>query len=116
MRWTTWTLLGLLTVLVLLVACGGDPDSLMGDGNEGGRARGRALFVGGTQPPCGSCHTLADAGTQGTAGPDLDDLTLPANVVREALTAGHGALPALGDQLDPEEIDLLAGYVSGVAG
>jgi mono/diheme cytochrome c family protein len=33
------------------------------------RAAGKELFV----QKCGSCHTLADAGTQGTIGPNLDD-------------------------------------------
>jgi mono/diheme cytochrome c family protein len=32
------------------------------------KARGKALFV----DNCGSCHTLADAGTTGKIGPDLD--------------------------------------------
>ncbi len=32
-------------------------------------AHGKQLF----QQKCGSCHTLADAGTQGKIGPDLDD-------------------------------------------
>jgi mono/diheme cytochrome c family protein len=32
-------------------------------------ANGKQLF----QQKCGSCHTLADAGTQGKVGPDLDD-------------------------------------------
>jgi mono/diheme cytochrome c family protein len=33
------------------------------------RAHGKELFV----QKCGSCHTLADAGTQGKIGPNLDD-------------------------------------------
>jgi mono/diheme cytochrome c family protein len=33
------------------------------------RANGKQLFV----KNCGSCHTLADAGTQGKIGPNLDD-------------------------------------------
>jgi cytochrome c2 len=32
-------------------------------------AHGKALFI----QKCGSCHTLADAGTQGKIGPNLDD-------------------------------------------
>jgi mono/diheme cytochrome c family protein len=57
--------------LVLAVACGllaagcgtvGLPDK------SADKARGRALFV----EKCGSCHRLADAGTSGTIGPDLD--------------------------------------------
>jgi mono/diheme cytochrome c family protein len=33
------------------------------------KANGKKLFI----EKCGSCHTLADAGTQGTIGPNLDD-------------------------------------------
>jgi mono/diheme cytochrome c family protein len=38
------------------------------------RQNGKKLFVNGKngKPGCGSCHTLADAGTTGTIGPDLD--------------------------------------------
>ncbi len=36
---------------------------------NGDVANGKQLF----QQKCGSCHTLADAGTQGKIGPNLDD-------------------------------------------
>jgi mono/diheme cytochrome c family protein len=37
-------------------------------------ANGKTLFVNGKEgrPACGSCHVLADAGTQGQVGPNLD--------------------------------------------
>jgi mono/diheme cytochrome c family protein len=35
---------------------------------DGNAATGKTLF----KTNCGSCHTLADAGTQGTIGPNLD--------------------------------------------
>ncbi|HZQ66460.1 MAG TPA: c-type cytochrome [Gaiellaceae bacterium] len=38
-------------------------------GAGGDTTHGKDLFV----QKCGSCHTLADAGTQGKVGPDLDD-------------------------------------------
>ena len=38
-------------------------------------ARGRALFI----QTCGSCHTLAQAATTGTQGPNLDDAFAAAN-------------------------------------
>jgi cytochrome c oxidase subunit II len=37
---------------------------------QGGAVQGKQLFV----QQCGSCHTLADAGTQGQVGPDLDEV------------------------------------------
>ena len=38
------------------------------------KANGKKLFINGKagKPSCGACHTLADAGTTGTIGPDLD--------------------------------------------
>ena len=37
--------------------------------SSGNAARGKALF----QKTCAACHTLADAGTTGTVGPNLDE-------------------------------------------
>jgi mono/diheme cytochrome c family protein len=52
-----------------VAGCGGD----LGGGDlvtEGGDlANGKSLFV----ERCGSCHAMADAGTAGTIGPNLDD-------------------------------------------
>jgi mono/diheme cytochrome c family protein len=54
---------------LLLAGCGtGGPASA---GGTPDLTNGKTLFTGaGT---CGSCHTLADAGTTGTIGPNLDD-------------------------------------------
>jgi plastocyanin len=43
---------------------------------------GKKLFIGGGQ--CGSCHTLARAGTKGTQGPDLDQ------AFQQAIKDGEG--------------------------
>ena len=51
--------------------------------------RGKALFIG----TCGACHTLADAGTGGTAGPALDSPWL-ASRVRETIADGPDGMPA----------------------
>ena len=51
--------------------------------------RGKALFIS----TCGVCHTLADAGTDGTAGPALDD-HLDASRVRKTIADGSGAMQA----------------------
>lgn len=43
---------------------------------SGDPSHGKQLFLQAakpSEPPCGSCHTLADAGTKGTIGPNLDD-------------------------------------------
>jgi plastocyanin len=41
-----------------------------GTHNAADLANGKALFIG--KATCGSCHTLAHAGTKGTQGPNLD--------------------------------------------
>jgi mono/diheme cytochrome c family protein len=48
-----------------LAACG---DTVGYSEGSGDRIRGKELFVDG----CGSCHALADAGTTGAIGPNLD--------------------------------------------
>jgi mono/diheme cytochrome c family protein len=58
-------------VALPLAACGRDEDDL---------SNGKALFT----QRCGSCHTLARAGTQGQVGPSLDA------AFRTALAAGEG--------------------------
>jgi cytochrome c5 len=65
---------------------------------------------------CASCHTLADAGTTGTVGPNLDDLKPTQDVVAEQVTNGGGAMPAFGGTLTEEEINEVAVYVSAAAG
>ena len=52
--------------LAALVAGGCGTTGLPAGGSE---TRGKELFT----EKCGSCHTLADAGTRGTVGPNLDD-------------------------------------------
>jgi mono/diheme cytochrome c family protein len=44
-------------------------------GGAGGDATaGKQVFTATAQPPCGSCHTLAEAGASGQVGPNLDDV------------------------------------------
>ena len=65
---------------------------------------------------CASCHTLADAGTSGTVGPNLDDVGPSRDTVTEIVTNGRGAMPSFADSLDQQQIDAVAEYVSGAAG
>jgi cbb3-type cytochrome c oxidase subunit III len=51
---------------LLLAACGGTVGYT--EASSGDKIRGKELFKQG----CGSCHTLNDAGTTGTIGPNLD--------------------------------------------
>jgi cbb3-type cytochrome c oxidase subunit III len=92
--------------------------------------RGKELFLGEGQ--CASCHTLADAGSKGVIGPNLDDAFRQAridglgeatirSVVRDQIdypivapNTGSPGMPA--DLLEGEDADAVASYVAAVAG
>jgi mono/diheme cytochrome c family protein len=65
---------------------------------------------------CGSCHTLADAGTTGTVGPNLDQSQPAKDLVVDRVTNGQGAMPSFKDSLDAQQIEAVADYVSTAAG
>ena len=65
---------------------------------------------------CASCHTLKDAGTTGTVGPNLDQLKPPDAIVKHQVEVGGGAMPPFKGTLTPAEIAAVAKYVSSVAG
>jgi cbb3-type cytochrome c oxidase subunit III len=65
---------------------------------------------------CGSCHTLADAGTSGTVGPNLDQLKPPFAIVQHQVINGGSVMPAFKGTLTPAQITAVAKYVSSVAG
>ena len=75
--------------------------------------RGRAVF---SSAGCDSCHTLADAGAEGTVGPNLDGLEPTAALVESTVRSGRGVMPSFSGTLDDEEIAAVAAYVSSVAG
>ncbi len=74
--------------------------------------QGRSVFLEKAQPACGVCHQLADAGTRGLVGPNLDTLQPDLERVSKAVTQGVGAMPAFGAQLSQQEIEALAAYVA----
>jgi mono/diheme cytochrome c family protein len=73
---------------------------------------GKSIFT----TTCGSCHTLADAGTSGTRGPNLDDSKPSKELVTDRVTNGKGQMPPFKTSLDPQQIQAVADYVSSVAG
>ena len=73
---------------------------------------GKSIFTAN----CGSCHTLADAGTTGTVGPNLDDTKPPKELVVQRVTNGQGVMPSFKDSLDEQQIQAVADYVSSAAG
>jgi cbb3-type cytochrome c oxidase subunit III len=91
--------------------------------------KGRELFI----QQCGSCHTLADAGTRGVIGPNLDDAfhsvrvkqgfeeSTLRDVVRGQIAyptvdppAGGEGMPA--NLVTGADADAVASYVAAVAG
>ena len=97
--------------------------------SEGGSASaGQKLFV----DNCGSCHTLAHAGTQGKVGPDLDaafsvvqEKDYPESTVQEVVAKqikypntdpATGAIGMPANIVTGEDVNDIAAYVSCVAG
>jgi mono/diheme cytochrome c family protein len=115
----------LLAVGALLAAgCGGDDVGGQADAN---RSNGKTLFVSGSEgkASCGSCHTLLDAGTAGTTGPNLDqalgyscaqgfeESTIYSNVLGQIQLAA-GIMPP--DLVTGQDAVDVAAYVASVAG
>jgi mono/diheme cytochrome c family protein len=108
---------------VLAAGCGAE-----GLPESGSTANGRPLFT----ERCGSCHTLADAGTKGQIGPNLDEAFVQSRrdgigqetitgVVRNQIaypvedpSTGAPGMPA--DLVTGTDADDVATYVASVAG
>ena len=84
-----------------------------GPSQQGDAAAGKQIFL---SQPCGSCHTLADAGTSGSVGPNLDDARPPFDLVVQRVTNGAGPMPSFKGTLTEQQIRDVAAYVSSVAG
>jgi cbb3-type cytochrome c oxidase subunit III len=63
---------------------------------------------------CGSCHTLADAGTTGKVGPNLDQVKPSVAKATKQITNGGGGMPPFKGQLSETQIKALAEYVARV--
>ncbi len=91
----------------------------------GGEADGKAIFTS-AQGNCFSCHTLADAKTNGTIGPDLNKVLADKDeaFIRESITDPNKEIadgyqadvmpPNYGETLPPDQIDALTTYLSEV--
>jgi cytochrome c6 len=73
---------------------------------------GKAVFTAN----CGTCHTLKDAGTKGTVGPNLDQLKPSESRAENQVRHGGGVMPAFQGKLSDAQIKAVATYVSSVAG
>jgi mono/diheme cytochrome c family protein len=77
----------------------------------GGDSSGKKLFM---SVGCSNCHTLADAGAAGQAGPNLDLLRPMAAQIAARVTQGGGGMPSFAGQLTSDQIKAVADYVEHV--
>ena len=89
-------------------------------GGAGGAAAGKAVF---TSQGCGGCHVLADAGTNGTTGPSLDEVLkgMTAEDIEKAIVDpnaevaegfGPNIMPGnYGETIPQERLDALVDYL-----
>jgi mono/diheme cytochrome c family protein len=91
---------------------GGNESEQIQEGGRAALAAGKSEF----ESNCGTCHTLAEAGTSGEVGPNLDELMPELALVETQVTNGGGGMPAFQGVLTGEEIAAVAAYVSTVAG
>jgi cytochrome c oxidase subunit 2 len=99
-------------------------------GGGGGAVDAKKLFTdgNGTATACGACHTLADAGTTATTGPDLGKVLKgkDAAFIEQSIKSPDAEIAAgfqagimpknYGDTLSPEELKALVTYLGEVAG
>ena len=101
-----------------------------GGGEEGSEEiDGKTLYTegNGESTACGACHTLSDAGTSATTGPDLDEALqgMTPEQIRQAIADpnaeiaqgfGEGIMPDNYEQLlSKEELDALVKYLDEVS-
>jgi mono/diheme cytochrome c family protein len=60
---------------------------------------------------CGGCHTLAAAHTNGTVGPNLDQLKPDYRAVTAQVTNGGAQMPAFKSSLSAQQIADVSAYV-----
>jgi|SRR5687768_3672711 len=81
---------------------------------EGDPAAGKEVFLGASA--CGGCHTLADAGSTGQVGPNLDEAQPDYELALDRVTNGQGGMPSFSSTLSEQQIADVSAYVSSVAG
>jgi len=77
--------------------------------------QGRTIFLEETDPSCGRCHIVEDAGTTGRLGPNLNTLVATEDRIVSAILNGAGTMPGYADKLTPEQVRLVARYLTEVA-
>ena len=122
--------LALTAVLAVTFAgCGGsetaspEPETIEGENpaatqtqqqaSEGNAEEGKKIFAANG---CGSCHTLEDAGSSGTVGPNLDEAKPDLQLAIDRVTNGSGPMPPFKDDLTEQQIADVATYVVEASG
>ena len=101
-------------VSAFVALCAGNPTATAcGGGGKITATDGKTIFL---TAGCTGCHTLNDAGSKGTVGPNLDQVKPAASRVIDRVTNGKGAMPSFKSKLTPAQIQAVAKYVSSVAG
>jgi len=100
------------SVAAFVAKCAGNPDEACAGSGGGAATSGKDIFTS----TCGGCHTLSDAGTAGTTGPNLDDSKPPKALVVDRVTNGKANMQPFKGTLSDEQIQAVADYVSSVAG
>ena len=75
---------------------------------KGNPTAGKQVFL---TAGCATCHTLKDAGSTGTVGPNLDQLKPAQARIQTQVENGGGVMPAFKGQLSAKQIQDVAAYV-----
>ncbi len=75
---------------------------------KGDPTAGKAVFL---SAGCTTCHTLKDAGSTGTVGPNLDRLKPAEARIQTQVTNGGAVMPPFKAQLSAKQIQDVAAYV-----
>jgi mono/diheme cytochrome c family protein len=100
-------------IAAYVASVAGTPASAQAAGGRIEAKEGKEIFAA---AGCGSCHVLADAGSSGTIGPNLDQSQPSVELAIDRVTNGSGAMPSFRDRLDEAQIRAVAEYVSEAAG
>jgi cbb3-type cytochrome c oxidase subunit III len=100
-------------VAAFVAAVAGNPQAGGGGEPLTEATDGETIFA---QAGCGSCHTLAAAGTSGTIGPSLDESRPDVALVVDRVTNGKGGMPSFRGRLSEAQIQAVADYVAQNAG
>jgi mono/diheme cytochrome c family protein len=75
---------------------------------KGQPAAGKAIFV---KAGCGGCHTLQEAHSTGTVGPNLDQAHPDYRLATARVTLGKSPMPSFKGQLSDQQIADVSAYV-----